>query len=89
VRPCDQVLRAGGDHALADEGRRRPSSGSITRGSGDSRAGEGGWELVSVQHANSAGDMGGGGEIDQTNAVAYFKRPSSRAARSRSQTRLP
>jgi len=37
--------------------------------------GEGGWELVSVQHANSAGDMGGGGEIDQTNAVAYFKRP--------------
>jgi hypothetical protein len=36
--------------------------------------GEGGWELVSVQHANSAGDMGGGGEIDHANAVAYFKR---------------
>ena len=37
--------------------------------------GEGGWELVSTQHANSSGDMGTGGEIDHSNAIAYFKRP--------------
>ena len=40
--------------------------------------GEAGWELVAVQHANSASDMGGGGVIDHNNAVAYFKRPSDR-----------
>lgn len=38
------------------------------------RLGEGGWELVSVQHANRAGDMGGGGELSNANVVAYFKR---------------
>ena len=38
--------------------------------------GAGGWELVSVQHANAAGDMGAGGELSNTNAIAYFKRPS-------------
>jgi hypothetical protein len=43
--------------------------------------GEAGWQLVSVQHANSAGDMGGGGEIDHNNAVAYFKRPSESGRR--------
>ena len=36
--------------------------------------GRAGWELIVVQHANSAGDMGGGGMIDHSNAVAYFKR---------------
>ena len=36
--------------------------------------GVGGWELVSVQHANIAGDMGGGGDLSQGQIVAYFKR---------------
>ena len=38
------------------------------------RLGEAGWELVSVQHANTAGDMGAGGEMSNANVVAYFKR---------------
>lgn len=38
--------------------------------------GRGGWELVSAQHANVAGDMGGGGALSHDNAVAYFKRPA-------------
>lgn len=33
-----------------------------------------GWELVTVQHANVSGDMGGGGEIGYSEVVAYFKR---------------
>ena len=37
--------------------------------------GEGSWELVTVQHANTAGDMGAGGELSNANAIAYFKRP--------------
>ena len=36
--------------------------------------GRSGWELVTVQHANVTGDMGGGGEIGHNQVVAYFKR---------------
>lgn len=36
--------------------------------------GRAGWELVAIQHANVAGDMGGGGEIGHNQVVAYFKR---------------
>jgi hypothetical protein len=39
------------------------------------------WEMVGVQHANVAGDMGGGGGIDEGNAVAYFKRTTKEGRR--------
>jgi hypothetical protein len=37
--------------------------------------GTAGWELVMVQHANLAGDMGGGGTVAWEDCIAYFKRP--------------